>query len=80
MTKEEKRIKELFDKYTPEELAESFVFPVKRTKKQKEQDSKDLAEARQKHIASRTPEETELINKITQELRLKFIEEDKNKD
>lgn len=76
MTKEEKRIKELFEIYTPEELAESFVFPVKQTKKQREQSSKALAEARKKYWDSRTPEEIAEHKKFCEELKLKFIKED----
>jgi len=40
--------KKLRKKYTPEELAEGFVFPVKLTAKQQKEAAKQLAEARKK--------------------------------
>ena len=78
MTKEEKRIKELFEKYTPEELAESFVFPVKQTKKQREASFKDLAEHRKAYWESKTPEELESFRKEVEIMKQRFIDEDKN--
>lgn len=48
--------KKLLKQYTPEELAESFVFPVKYTAKQQEQANRDLAAARKKSQAAMTEE------------------------
>jgi hypothetical protein len=48
--------KKLLKQYTPEELAESFVFPVKYTAKQQEQANKDLAAARKISQAAMTEE------------------------
>lgn len=46
--------KKLLKQYTPEELAESFVFPVKYTARQQEQANRDLAAARKKSQAAMT--------------------------
>ena len=48
--------KKLLQEYTPEELAESFVFPVKYTARQQEQANRDLAAARKKSQAAMTEE------------------------
>ena len=49
--------KKLLKQYTPEELAESFVFPVKLTPKQQKEADRELAEARQKSQAAMTDEQ-----------------------
>jgi hypothetical protein len=48
--------KKLLKQYTPEEIAESFVFPVKYTAKQQEQANRDLAAARKNSQAAMTEE------------------------
>lgn len=48
--------KKLLKKYTPEELAEGFVFPVKLTAKQKKEAAEQLAAARKKSKAEMTEE------------------------
>jgi len=53
-------IKKLFEQYTPEELAESFVFPVKLTAKQQREANSQLAEHREKRRAEMT--EAEKLN------------------
>jgi hypothetical protein len=53
--------KKLLKQYTPEELAESFVFPVKYTPKQQKAADRVLDEARQKSQSAMTEEQkTEL--------------------
>lgn len=47
-------IKELFDKHSPEELADAYVFPVKLTKKQREEAALQLHQARVKSRAQMT--------------------------
>lgn len=49
--------KKLLKQYTPEELAESFVFPVKYTAKQQKEADRALAEARQKSQAAMTEDQ-----------------------
>jgi len=49
--------KKLLKQYTPEELVESFVFPVKYTAKQQEQANKDLAAARKISQAKMTEDD-----------------------
>jgi len=44
-------VKKLFEQYTPEEIANAFVLPVKLTAKQWEEAAKQLAEHREKHRA-----------------------------
>jgi plasmid maintenance system antidote protein VapI len=64
--------KKLLKKYTPEELAEGFVFPVKLTAKQKKEAAEQLAAARKKVQESMTEE-----TKISLELyHLRFHIED----
>ena len=48
--------KKLSKKFTPEELADAFVFPVKLTAKQKKEAAEQLAEARKKSRATMTDE------------------------
>jgi plasmid maintenance system antidote protein VapI len=48
--------KKLSKKYTPEELAEGFVFPVKLTAKQKKEAAEHLAAARKKNQAEMSDE------------------------
>lgn len=48
--------KKLRKKFTPEELADAFVFPVKLTAKQKKEAAKQLAAARKKTQAEMTDE------------------------
>lgn len=55
-------MKKLFEQYTPEELAESFVFPVKLTKKQRE--------ARQKIRAELTPQQKMQMDMVMLKLRM----------
>jgi hypothetical protein len=49
--------KKLLKQYTPEELAESFVFPVKYTARQQKEADRALAEARQKSQAAMTEDQ-----------------------
>ena len=49
--------KKLLKKYTPEELAEAFVFPVKLTAKQQKEAAKQLAAARKKIQEDMTDED-----------------------
>ncbi|MCO5950711.1 hypothetical protein [Mucilaginibacter flavidus] len=65
-------IKKLFEQYSPEELAESFVFPVKLTAKQQREASEQLA----KHRAKRRAEMTEAEKLNLRLLQLKFRLED----
>jgi plasmid maintenance system antidote protein VapI len=55
--------KKLRKQYTPEELAEAFVFPVKLTAKQKKEAAVQLAEARKKSQQAMT-EETKLASHL----------------
>lgn len=48
--------KKLSKKFTPEELADAFIFPVKLTAKQKKEAAEQLAEARKKSRATMTEE------------------------
>jgi hypothetical protein len=63
--------RKLLNKYGAEELAESFVFPVKYTAKQQANADKELAEARLKSQAAMT-EEQKIQARI---LQLKFQSE-----
>jgi transcriptional regulator with XRE-family HTH domain len=64
--KEVKIIKKLFEKYTPEELADAFVFPVLPDNvEQAEKDLEGFRAMRQKQIANQTPEER-IRNKMYQ--------------
>jgi len=65
-------IKKLFEQHTPEELAESFVFPVKLTAKQQREAGIQLAE----HRAKRREEMTEAEKLNLRLLQLKFRLED----
>lgn len=64
--------KKLLKKYTPEELADAFVFPVKLTAKQKKEAAEQLAAARKKTQSEMT-EETKLSLRL---YHLKFRLED----
>lgn len=57
--------KKLSQKYTPEELADAFVFPVKLTAKQKKEAAQQLAEARKKTRQEMT-EKDRLISRLYQ--------------
>jgi hypothetical protein len=61
-------IKKILNKYTPAEIAEAFVLPVKLTAKQKQEADRQLAEHRAKR-ASEMPEEEKLQLQLMQ---LKF--------
>jgi plasmid maintenance system antidote protein VapI len=50
-------IKKIFDQYTPEEIAEAFIFPVKLTARQQRVADKQLAEHRAKRRAAMTEAE-----------------------
>jgi hypothetical protein len=65
-------IKKIFEKYTPEEIAEAFVFPVKLTAKQQLEADTQLAE----HRAKRRAEMTEAEKLNFKLLQLKFQLED----
>jgi DNA-binding transcriptional regulator YdaS (Cro superfamily) len=65
-------IKKLFEQHTPEELVESFVFPVKLTAKQQREADVQLAKHRAKRRAEMT--DTEKLN--LRLLQLKFRLED----
>jgi len=65
-------IKKLFEQYTPEELVESFIFPVKLTAKQQKEADKQLSE----HLAKRRAEMTEPEKLNLRLFRLKFQLED----
>ena len=65
-------IKKLFEKFTPEELVESFVFPVKLTTKQRKEAEIQLKEAREKTQSEMT-ENDRLISRL---LQFKFQLED----
>lgn len=65
-------IKKIFEKYTPEEIAEAFVLPAKLTAKQQDEASKQLAEHRENRRATMTEAE-KLQFKL---LQLKFQLED----
>ena len=54
MTK--KQFAELSEKYSPEELAESFIFPIRQTKKQKDEADKTLGEFLRSRRATTSPE------------------------
>jgi len=58
-------IKKLMEKYTPEELADAYIFPVKLTLKQKKEAATQLAEARKKTQAEMT-EKDRLISRLLQ--------------
>lgn len=64
--------KKLLKQYTPEELAESFVFPVKYTVKQQQEADRALAEARRKSQAEMTEDQKIKLNLY----QLKFQLED----
>ena len=71
--------KKLLKQYTPEELAESFVFPVKYTAKQQEQANKDLAAARKISQAKMT--EDDILKARLYQLRFQledYLKEDYN--
>jgi len=53
-------IKKLFEQYTPEEIADAFVLPVKLTDKQQPESDRQLAEHRENRRAEMT--ETEKLN------------------
>jgi len=65
-------IKKLLEEYTPEELAESFVFPVKLTARQKKEADIQLQEARAKTQSEMT-EKGRLVSRL---LQLRFRLED----
>jgi len=50
-------IKKIFEKYTPEEIAEAFIFPTKLTAKQQLEANKQLAEHRENRRAAMTETE-----------------------
>ena len=65
-------VKKIFEQYTPEEIADAFVFPIKLTAKQQLEADRQLAEHREKRRAEMT--ETEKLHfKL---LQLKFQLED----
>eukprot|EP01024_Parvocaulis_polyphysoides_P048006 TRINITY_DN4553_c0_g1_i1.p2 TRINITY_DN4553_c0_g1~~TRINITY_DN4553_c0_g1_i1.p2 ORF type:complete len:187 (-),score=19.17 TRINITY_DN4553_c0_g1_i1:86-646(-) len=64
--------KKLSNKYTKEELAESFVFPADMTEEEKKQADKELWEHRKQQLLKRKPEEKIYSNL----LRLKYELED----
>ncbi len=64
--------KKIFEQYTPEEIADGFILPVKLTAKQREEAARELAEHREKRRAEMT--EAEKLN--IKLLQLKFRLED----
>jgi len=50
-------IKKLFEQYTPEEIADAFVLPVKLTAKQQREADRQLAEHREERRAGMTSAE-----------------------
>jgi len=55
-------IKKIFQEYTPEEIADAFVLPVKLSPKQKQEADRQLAEHRTKRRAEMTEEEKQHLN------------------
>ena len=50
-------VKKLFEQYTPEEIADGFVLPVKLTAKEQQEAARQLAELREKWRAAITETE-----------------------
>jgi len=69
------KFKKLKEKYTDEELAESFVFKVKRSPEQKQKDAADIKTIREKLKAERT--ESDIL--YSRVLQLRYLMEDYSK-
>ncbi len=72
MVMSKKQIEKLFEQYSLEELAESFVFPVRLTKKQQQEADAELNAVLAKRRSEITPE----FKKQARLLQLKFQMED----
>lgn len=72
--------KKLSKKFTPEELADAFVFPVKLTGKQKKEAAKQLAAARKKTQADMTDETKFSLNAFGIRFRIETYLEQKTFD
>jgi len=63
-------IKKIFQEYTPEEIADAFVLPVKLSPKQKQEADRQLAEHRTKRRAEMTEEEKQHFKLLQLKFRL----------
>lgn len=73
MTKKESLAfyKKLRKKYTDEEIAEAYVFPITKSKKQQQKDAKEIGEALAKLRANRTPEQQWFFRMLPKMMTLK---------
>lgn len=69
-------VKKLFEQYTPAEIADGFVLPVKLTAEQREDAARQLAEYRQRRRAGMTG--TEKLNAQLQQLKFRLEDYIKN--
>ncbi|HEV2482504.1 MAG TPA: hypothetical protein VGS79_22725 [Puia sp.] len=67
-----KSLKNIEEEYTPEEIAESFVFPARRASKYR----KELLEALREHRKKLSVKQSDKTKLISQLLQLKFLIED----
>lgn len=72
MTKKEVNniFKELRKKYTDEEIAEAYLFPTIKSKKQEEKDNREFGAFLTKLRASRTPEEQQHVQRVVKMTQL----------